>query len=156
MSNGRRELPPDEQPEKPEIPPPPEAEVVHHYHHYDEQPDVYRREPPVNRDPLATYDFLFRKQPKRLGFLEFTRSIPGFLGQFPGRVPEDRLTIEADGSQVIFECVCGEVVQATFNRIEDCPGECGRIFAFTGSRVCVHGTPEKPEQESEVSEVGNS
>jgi hypothetical protein len=110
----------------------------------------YRREPPVNPDPLAYYDFLWRKQPKRLGFLDFCRAIPGFVGQFPGRVPVERLTIDQPGDQAIFECVCGEVVYATLNRMEDCPGACGRIFAFTGEGVCVRGGPEKVEEPQEA------
>lgn len=107
----------------------------------------YRREPPVRTDPLAKYDMLWRKQPKRLGFLECARAIPGFIGQFPGRVPEERLTIDHAGEQAIFECVCGEIVYANFNRMEVCPGGCGRTFAFIGQRVCVRRELEEAEPE---------
>lgn len=94
-------------------------------------------------DPLATYDALGRKAPKRLfGFLEVCRAVPGFLGQFPGRVPGDRWIPDADGSRAIFDCVCGEVVEANFNQIEDCPGACGRTFAYVGREVCVRREPE--------------
>jgi hypothetical protein len=142
-------MPDDEQ--QPEVEA--EVEVVHH-HHYEriEVPvESFRREPPVNPDPLASYDALWRKQPKRLGFLEFCRAIPGFVGQFPGRVPEDRITLDHKDGQAIFECVCGEVVYAPVNHIEACHGACGRTFAFTGREVCVRREEEEaPAEESEV------
>jgi hypothetical protein len=132
----------------------PQPEAVHHVHDHYEYVEFerYRREPPVNRDPLATYDALWRKQPKRLGFLDFCRAIPGYVGQFPGRVPEDRITLDQDGQQAIFECVCGEVIHAPVNTIEACQGACGRSFAFTGQSICVAYLEPEPEAEKEPEE----
>lgn len=94
------------------------------------------REPPTNGfDPTAAYDVQRRKQPKLLGFVEMARALPWIVARFPGRVPDFVVT---EDRQAVFDCVCGEVVYAAHNRFVDCPGDCGRTFAFVGTQVRVH------------------
>lgn len=113
--------------------------VVHHVHTHQVEPAARERVEPVRFDPLARYDALYRKQPKRIGFMEVVRAVPALLAQFPGRVPSERWKVLDDDDQAVFDCVCGEIVHAPPNALTDCVG-CERSFAFVGSQILVSKT----------------
>lgn len=106
------------------------------------------REVAEDSDPLATLDALGRKQPKKLGPMEFIRKTPSFLAQFTKEVPRDRITFDQEVHQAIFECACGDqVVYVLFNVLEEC-SSCDRHFLFLGSKVMVaRGLHEDPTDE---------
>lgn len=99
------------------------------------------------RDPLATYDALGRKQPKRLGFQEFLRGHPWMLKNFPKTVPGEMFIL--DGNEVVIACPCkvDPAPRVPFNRVTLCTGQdCGRWFWWNGMSVLV----ARPETESET------
>lgn len=90
--------------------------------------------PPLEWDPVATYDALGRKAPHRLGFLQYARAMPSIAAHFTARVPAKMVTFP--GYNVAeFRCACGELVRAEHNRLQTCA--CDRMFVFIGGRVRV-------------------
>lgn len=102
------------------------------------------------RDPLATYDALGRKQPKRVGgFHEFLRGHPWMLRNFPKTVPGEMFML--DGDMVVVACPCGidPAPRVPFNRVTRCEGvDCRRWFWWNGMSVLV--ARPKPESETAV------
>lgn len=95
---------------------------------------VDRREPPANRDPAATYDFLYRKQPQRFGFVQLARGIPGFAALFTGRVPGEFFA-QVDDDVVEVSCPCGH--QPRLERMAPTRCNCDRAFVYDGREVRV-------------------
>lgn len=120
--------------------PEPEPRVEHHHHHHHRNRPTSRRELPVNPDPLATYDALGRKVPKRLGFLEVARGLPWIVGEFDKVVPPRFVTHHENSTSVTVACVCGTAVLCAFNRVTECPS-CSRDFVNFDATVRVAGTP---------------
>jgi hypothetical protein len=88
----------------------------------------------VIRDPAATYDVLDRKQPHRLGFMQFARAIPGYVDQFTGRVPPNFFVLTDEGV-VDVACPCGATPSCEFMAPTACV--CDRTFVYTGGDVRV-------------------
>lgn len=118
------------------------APGVTHIHHHHEAPTPversYRREMPVNPDPLATFDALGRKQPKRLGFMEVVRGLPWAMRERTGEVPGEMIARVGD-DEVEIPCVCKATTIATHNRLVECEGACGRSFWSIAGKVYVFG-----------------
>ena len=70
-------------------------------------PERWPREWPVVLDPAARYDYVGRKQPRRVDFVMWARSIPGYAGLFTGRVPGE-FYIQVEPDVIEISCPCGE------------------------------------------------
>lgn len=92
-------------------------------------------DPPVNLDPLATYDAQHRKQPHALRFLHYARSMPWLLAGFDRPVPDEFL-FQADTGVLEVACPCGATPRVTPGQAVDC--RCGRWFLSSGARVLVN------------------
>lgn len=98
--------------------------------------------PPFHRDPLATYDALGRKQPKRVGLIEVLRALPWMMGVFERRVPPEFYALEGDVAVVACQCKTEQPPRVPFNVVTRCDGEgCGRWFFFDGDVVRVAREP---------------
>lgn len=86
------------------------------------------------RDPAAKFDGLGRKQPQRLGFVQFARAIPGYVQQFSGRVPDEQ--VKREPGTATLTCVCGRQHTLQANLPIECGG-CNRVFALVAGRVRV-------------------
>lgn len=115
----------------------------------------HQREPPMDPDPLASYDALYRKQPKRLGAVEGFRAVPWLLHYFDKEVPGSFWML--DGDEAVISCPCGHTPYVPFNVLVECDGpDCGRCFFFDGNRVRVARNAEgsdasAPEPSTSVS-----
>jgi hypothetical protein len=112
---------------------------------------------PARRDPLAEYDLLFRKVPKRLGFVEACRAVPGLFNRFQKRVPGEMFVLVGE-DVVEVACPCGAdpPPRVKFNVATPCderalekhPPElrCDRWFFFDSRevRVAREAAPESP------------
>jgi hypothetical protein len=118
--------------------PEPEPEAEAHYHYYydggarEYTPPV--RLPPANPDPAATYDALYRKLPRVLGFIDFCRVIGGFAPGFRTAVPDESVTRLGDG-EVEIACPCGATPRLRWNGVVACA--CDRVFGYCGGPVFV-------------------
>ena len=104
------------------------------------------REEPWRRDPIARYDHLGRKLPKKLGALEVSRAVPGFAALFDREVPPDRFVVQE--GQAIVECQCGEDAYCNWNQADPCPGGCGRWFWHLAGKVRVARLTVPPHVET--------
>lgn len=96
------------------------------------------REPPAAFDPLATYDALYRKQPKKFGAIEGFRALPWLIRYFTKKVPDDFWMLDRDCAVVACLCKTETPPVVPFNQLVECTGEgCGRWFFFDGVRVLV-------------------
>lgn len=86
----------------------------------------------MNRDAAATYDCQGRKQPHRLTFLHYARSMPWLMGGFDKTVPDD-FTLRVEGGEIQVACPCGHTPQLAPLMADECA--CGRWFFHTGLRV---------------------
>lgn len=104
----------------------------------------------MTNDPLATYDALGRKQPKRLGFIEWAlRPMPWLMRHFDKTVPSEFFAM--DGDDAIIACPCGvdPPPRVPFNMPVRCEGEgCGRWFFF--DRQTVRVATERAELQTSV------
>lgn len=96
---------------------------------------------PAQPDPAARYDYMGRKQPHRLGFMQFARAIPGYAGAFQKKVPDNFAAQVADGV-VEVACPCGETPRLEW--MVPTPCACERTFVNTGSAVRVARVTEPP------------
>lgn len=107
--------------------------------------DAYR---PWHRDPLAEYDGLGRKQPKKLGgALETIRAFPGLISAFDKKVPSQHYVRDVDGvaTAAVVTCPCKVVPppRVPRNTFVRCEGpDCRRWFWFTGKEIRVAREPE--------------
>lgn len=105
-------------------------------------------ERPFHRDPLATYDALGRKQPKRAGgVIELLRGMPWLMGRFSREVPPEFYVMDGDSVVVACPCKTEQPPSVPFNVATRCEGEgCGRWFFFDGDRVRVAREPDLQTQ----------
>lgn len=96
---------------------------------------------PVSPDPAARYDYLGRKQPQRLGFMQFARAIPGYAAAFEKKVPDNFTAQVADGI-VEVACPCGETPRLEW--MIPAPCACERTFVNTGQTVRVARVTDRP------------
>lgn len=101
-------------------------------------------EPVVHHDPAASYDALDRKQPHRLGFMQFARAIPGYASQYTGRVPP-AFYFQVSVEEVDVACPCGHVPRCYWMVPKEC--ECDRFFVYTGRDVRVANGPDVHQAE---------
>lgn len=92
-------------------------------------------EPWVPTPALNRYHVVHGKMPKRIGFIEAARRMPWLARTFQKVVPQVAVTIVENEATVA--CPCGGKPAIAVNRVEPCPGECGRWFMFDGRRVRV-------------------
>lgn len=85
-------------------------------------------------DPAATYDLLERKQPQRLGFMQFARAIPGYAGLFTTEVPGE-FVAQVGVDEVDVACPCGETPRVKWMTPTGCA--CERTFVNLGTSVRV-------------------
>lgn len=95
---------------------------------------------PARMDVAATYDALGRKQPQRLGFMQFARAIPGYAAQFAKRVP-DQFVAQVDLGVLEVACPCGVTPGPCCAWMVPTPCECDRIYVNLGSAVLVGYCP---------------
>jgi hypothetical protein len=88
----------------------------------------------VSRDPAAAYDLLERKQPHRLNFMHFARAIPGYVNQFPNRVP-DNFIAKVATDVVEVACPCKQTPRCEYMIPVECA--CKRTFVYDGQTVRV-------------------
>lgn len=91
-------------------------------------------EAPTHVDPAARYDLLWRKQPARLGFIQFARVLPDLAGLFNRRVPGEAWSkVETGVAQV--SCPCGATPRCEDNVPKPCV--CERVFVYFAGDVRV-------------------
>lgn len=123
----------------------PVREIVREVHVHADVPIDYSRAPwwsesPAHVDPAARYDKLWRKQPVRMGFIQFARVVPGLAALMAKRVPGDFWTQIDDGVWQV-SCPCGKSPQLEWNVLHTC--ECNRVYVYLGGDVRVgYVTPE--------------
>jgi hypothetical protein len=100
-------------------------------------------EAPVHVDPAADYDLLWRKQPVRLGFIQFARQLPPLAGLLARKVPGAAWMQVADGV-VEVACPCGSTPRCEWNVPKPC--ECERIVLYFAGDVRVAYIPEEERE----------
>jgi hypothetical protein len=92
------------------------------------------RQAPAHVDLAASYDALWRKQPRVPGFIQFARSFPGYAALYTRRVP-DQFVAMVSIDEVDVACPCGETPRCRWNVPEECA--CNRVFAYFAGTVWV-------------------
>lgn len=94
---------------------------------------------PAERDPLAPYDRLGRKELWHPPVWRlFEQAVPGFLAQFDREVPHAFVTQVDDGVYGV-ACPCGQDPRVPVGDVVEC--RCERFFLATGATVLVANSP---------------
>ncbi len=107
---------------------------------------------PLHRDPLATYDSLGRKEPRRAGgLIELMRGMPWLMGAFDKEVPSEFFQVDGDSAVVACPCKTEDPPVVPFNVATRCDGDgCGRWFFFDSNRVRVAREPAETDLQTSV------